>query len=114
MQRALHEKVYKEESVSSLWVASDYTAVFRLCCRFCKSAPLKKQEKLDLSMHKIIAILQNSAAFAPRQAIYELEGAIKEVRGFQSNFVFLKVMKCLSKAISPKHLCFYILIKIPN
>ena len=89
MQRALHEKVYKEESVSSLWVASDYTAVFRLalCCRFCKSAPLKKQEKLDLSMHKIIAILQNSAAFAPRQASYELEGAIKGVRGFQSNFV---------------------------
>ena len=41
-------------------------------------------------MHKIIAILQNSAAFAPRQAIYELEGAIKEVRGFQSNFIFKK------------------------
>ena len=89
--------------------------MFRLCCRFCKSAPLKKQEKLDLSMHKIIAILQNSAAFAPRQAIYELEGQLKKLGGFKVTlFCKSNEMKCLSKSISSKYLHFYILIKIPK
>ena len=108
MQRALHKKVYKEESVSSLWVASDYTAVFRLCCRFCKSALLKKQEKLDLSMHKIIAILQNSAAFAPRQAIYELEGGFKSTLFCKSNEIFEPIN------FSETSLLLYFNQKIPN